>query len=78
MDESLFNRILEERIGRPELFKPDRQFYLATGIRQRRYGQLLRGDKKPTDREIQSFCNQVNCSDLDLFNARQLRIPFKD
>jgi len=78
MNESLFYRILEERIGRPELFKPDRKFYLATGIRQRRFGQLLRGDKSPTDRELWSFCHQVNCSSLDLFHARQLKIPFND
>lgn len=74
---SLFYRILEHKIKHPECFHPDRKFYKKTGIRQRRFGLLFRGEKSPTEREVVSFCDYIGCTEVELFTARQLDISFK-
>ena len=76
MEESLFYLILQQRIHHPECFHPIRHFYLTTKIRQKRFGQLLRGDRTPTETEIQKFCEYIGCDNYELFAARQLNIPF--
>lgn len=76
-NDGLFYRILKHKICHPECFKPDRRFYKTTGIGQRRFGLLYRGEKTPTEKEIQNFCLYIGCSELELFIARQLEIKFK-
>jgi len=73
---SLFFLILQQRIHYPECFHPTRHFYKTTQIRQKRFGQLLRGEKNPEEIEIKNFCNYIGCDNYELFVARQLNIPF--
>jgi len=73
---SLFYLILKHKIQHPECFRPTRHFYRETGIGQRRYGLLYRGDRPPTEKEIQNLCDYIGCTNYELFLARQLQIPF--
>ncbi len=46
----------ETRIGSP--FKPTKEmFYRKVGINQKRYGQLLRGEKDPMITELKNLSN---------------------
>jgi hypothetical protein len=42
-------------------FKPSKEFYQKTGIRQKRFGQLYRGEKSPKIEEIKaiSYCLNI-------------------
>lgn len=76
-NDGLFYRILELKIKHPECFKPNRNFYKTTGLGQRRFGLLYRGEKLPTEKEIKNFCEFIGCTDFEQFTARQLQIPYK-
>lgn len=41
-------------------FKPTKQFYSATGIRQKRFGQIYRGEKSPEIKELQAISTCLN------------------
>ena len=49
----------ENRIGSP--FRPTRDmFYRKVGINQKRYGQILRGEKEPVISEIKNLSQFFN------------------
>jgi hypothetical protein len=41
-------------------FKPSKEFYQKTGIRQKRFGQLYRGEKSPQIEEIKAISSCLN------------------
>lgn len=41
-------------------FKPSKEFYQTTGIRQKRFGQLYRGEKSPQIEEIKAISSCLN------------------
>lgn len=47
-------------------FKPERDFYQKVNIRQRRFWQLVRGDKPATITELKAIAAYFNVHFLDL------------
>lgn len=47
--------IIEEREQKNFRFLPDRQFYDLVGIKQKRWGQLYRGEVSPTIDELKAI-----------------------
>lgn len=41
-------------------FNPNREFYQITGIKQKRFGQIYRGEKSPEIEEIESISSFLN------------------
>ena len=41
-------------------FKPSKDFYEATGIRRKRFGQIYRGEKSPMMAEMEDVCKYLN------------------
>jgi hypothetical protein len=55
----------ENRIG--GAYKPDERFYKKVSINQKRWGQLVRGEKPPYAFELQNLANCWDIPVLDLF-----------
>ena len=72
--DNLVIRLLSELIVYPEYFQPNQQFYDAIGIRQRRWWQLYKGEKKITEREYKQLCNHLKVDCKTAMNVRQLDI----
>jgi hypothetical protein len=68
--------MLEHRIGDPSNFKPQRDFYQRVKIPQKRFGQLLRGEKNITEPEYLALSNEWKISLKDAFEMRQLKLEF--
>ena len=41
-------------------FKPSKEFYQKSGIRQKRFGQIYRGEKSPQMEEIKAISSCLN------------------
>lgn len=48
-------------------FKPDERFYSKVAINQKRWGQLVRGEKPPYAYELKNLSNCWDIPVLDLF-----------
>lgn len=70
--DNLVIRLLSELIVYPEYFQPNQQFYDAIGIRQRRWWQLYKGEKKITEREYKQLCAHLKVDSKTAMNVRQL------
>ncbi|MEA4975965.1 hypothetical protein SDC9_136768 [bioreactor metagenome] len=67
-------RLLTSLIGHPEYFTPTRNFFEETRIGQRRWWQLFKGEKTPTEKEYMAICRHLNVDDMTHLEARQLNI----
>jgi hypothetical protein len=56
----------------PEYFQPTKQFFQATGIRQRRWWQLYKGEKPMTGREFTAVVHHLKVNDKELVQSLQL------
>ena len=52
----IIGRILKNVTGNHGDFKPHRDFYKKLNIRQKRFGQLVRGEVTPTTEELTAVC----------------------
>ena len=71
---NLLLEMLEARFGRPEYFRPTRDFYRAVGIGQRRWWQLYRGEQPLTETEYRNLASHLGVSLQDAFEMRQLTL----
>lgn len=58
-------RIMELKFGDVTLFQANRQFYVATGISQKRWPSLLYGYEEPTQDEIERVANYLHIDQRD-------------
>lgn len=70
--DNLVIRVLTELVVYPEYFTPTKRFYRETGIGQRRWYQLYKGEKRITEREYKAFCNHMKVDSKTAMNCRQL------
>jgi len=73
-ERNLLLEILKLKFVKPEYFSPTKQFYAEVAIRQRRFWQLYRGEKRLTEKEYQTLSQHFNVSLQDAFDARQLNL----
>jgi len=73
-ERNLLLEILERKFVKHEYFTPTKQFYKAVGIRQRRFWQLYRGERKMTETEYQNLTLHFKVSLQDAFEMRQLSL----
>lgn len=69
---NLAKEIIAMKFIYPEYFSPTRSFFESTGIGQRRWWQLYRGDKKMTENEYKSITEHLKITLQEAFEARQL------
>ena len=60
----------------PQYFKPDRAFYLRTGIGQKRFWQLYRGEKNMNKQEYLSLAKELKITLEEGFELHQLELNF--
>jgi hypothetical protein len=73
-DRNLARELIAIKFVYPEYFTPTRQFFLSTKIRQRRWWQLYRGEKKITELEYRAVVEHLNITLNEAFEARQLTL----
>lgn len=66
--------MLKQRIGNPEDFRYTDTFRTDTGIGQKRFWQLYRGEKNITQEEYKALCRKWNITLEDAFEMRQLKM----
>lgn len=71
---NLLLEMLTLKFGKPEYFHPNKEFYKAVGIGQRRFWQLYRGEKAVTEKEYQNLALHFGVSLKDAFEMRQLSL----
>jgi len=49
-------------------FKPTREFYKSLGIGQRRWSLLLKNEKQPDLKELESLASYFECKPEDLYS----------
>lgn len=69
---NLVKALLLLRIPDPECFRPNRAFYNAVNITQKRWWKLYFGEDKATPAEYQALARYFNISLEEAFEARQL------
>ena len=69
---------LEMRFVRPDWFMPDRNFFRVTGINQKRWWRLYRGEEQITEEELVRLFEVLGINHSEFFEARQKRINFKE
>lgn len=70
--DNLAIRLITKKFTYPEYFTPTRRFFQATGIRQVRWWQLYKGERKMTEREYMNVCNHLKIDKDMAMNVRQL------
>ena len=73
-DNNIIIRLLTELIGHPEYFVPTRKFFQETKIGQRRWWQLFKGERVPTEKEYMAICKHLKVDDCIHLEARQLKL----
>ena len=68
---------LVTRFVRPEWFSPDRDFFRASGINQKRWWKLYRGEVSVTEEELVRLFEMLGIDHSLFFEARQKRIQFE-
>ena len=69
--------MISKRIN-PEYFKPGREFYNSTGIGQKRFWQLFRGEKNMTKYEYVALAKELNITLEEGFELHQLELNFTE
>jgi len=72
--DNIIIRLITAKFTYPEYFSPTELFYDATGIRQRRWWQLYKGEKKATEIEFKAVCQHLQIPAKTAMDIRQLDI----
>lgn len=64
--------MLEQRIGDPKNFQPQRAFFQRVKIGQKRFWQLYRGEKNLTEKEYKALSKEWNITLDDAFELHHL------
>ena len=73
---NLVIEMLTQRIGDPNSFRYTPEFRTRTGIMQKRFWQLFRGEKNLTQSEYLKLMREWNVTLEDAFEMKQLNIEF--
>lgn len=73
---NLVIEMLKQRIGSPDSFRYTPEFRTRTGIMQKRFWQLYRGEKNITETEYRALAREWKVTLEDAFEMRQLKIEF--
>lgn len=65
-------RLITVKFTYPEYFTPTPQFYDATGIRQRRWWQIYKGEKLATGKELNAVIKHLKVIDKEVYSWLQL------
>jgi len=68
--------MLTQRIGSPESFRYTPEFRTRTGIMQKRFWQLYRGEKNITEAEYLALTREWKITLEDAFGMNQLKLEF--
>lgn len=68
--------MLTQRIGCPDSFRYTSDFRTRTGIMQKRFWQLYRGEKNITETEYRALAREWKVTLEDAFEMRQLKMEF--
>lgn len=74
--DNLLLRLLTLKFVNPEYFEPNRQFFQAVAIGQKRWWMLYKGIEKITEEEYKRVAEHLEISQIDSFQSRQLTITF--
>ena len=74
---NLVLELLVSRIGNPQFFTPKRDFYERTGIGQKRFGQLFRGEANPTKNEYLALAREWNVTIYEAIDMNQMQLNFE-
>jgi hypothetical protein len=67
-------RLITSKFTYPEYFSPTKQFFESTGIRQRRWWQLYKGEKKMTGKEFSAVVHHLKITDKQITGSLQLKL----
>ena len=73
---NIVHEMLTQRIGTPDTFRPTREFLERTGMGQKRFSQLYRGEKNITRSEYLALTKEWNITLEDAFEMGQLKMEF--
>ena len=76
MEKFIANRIsflLKEKEKKGFRFTPGRAFYEKIGIRQKRWGQIVRNERPATTEEILKVAEYFNFKNVELLELRQTK-----
>ena len=74
---TLAYRLIKAKYTYPEYFTPTRRFFEATGIGQRRWGLIFRGDEEMTGKEFRSVVEHLKLDKREITKTLNLEI-FED
>ncbi|MCQ2065857.1 MAG: hypothetical protein MJY66_08385 [Bacteroidaceae bacterium] len=75
---NLAKSILLMCIPDPECFRPNRAFYKAVNMSQKRWWSVFFGESQITPIEYRALCRYFNVPLQDAFDAHQLDLQFKN
>ena len=75
VSKNVCTEMISARIN-PQYFKPDRDFYNSTGIGQKRFWQLYRGEKNMTKHEYLALAKELKITLEEGFELHQLELNF--
>jgi len=70
-------RLITVKFTYPEYFTPTKQFFDSTGIRQRRWWQIYKGERSATGKELHAVVRHLKVIDKDVQSWLQLDL-FED
>lgn len=76
--DNLLLRLLSIKFINPEYFEPNREFFRAVRIGQKRWWKLYKGVDKVTEEEYIRVAAHLQISLIDSFESRQLNIQFEN
>jgi hypothetical protein len=76
VENNLLMIALTKRFVRPEWFMPDKYFFRLTGINQKRWWKLYRGEDCCTEMELAVIFEALSIDHSLFFELRQKTIPF--
>lgn len=74
--DNLLLRLLTLKFVNPEYFEPNREFFKAVRIGQKRWWMLYKGIEQITEEEYKRVAEHLEISLIDSFQTRQLTITF--
>lgn len=76
--ENLAKEILLKCIPDPECFRPNRAFYKAVNMTQKRWWSLFFGEAQITPLEYRALAKYFNVSLQEVFDSHQLQLEFDE
>ena len=73
-ERNLAREIIAMKFVYPEYFTPTHRFFESTGIRQGRWWQLYKGERRMTEKEYKAIATHLKVSLEEAFEARQLTL----